>query len=1036
MTRPAAFMTGGSRLAAWSAVLVATLTLGVPAGAQSALQSVNQPAETVQTGDTEPPEPQPTEADPDNAVPAVEVVRYSGQDPYVLSLRVAQALVDAEDGTSEWVVLASGESWADAAMAGPLATSLGAPVLLVPPGGLQSPTARPDLAAFLRSSGVRRVVIVGSPEVLPNHEPSVLYGLGMLPRNIERIHGTDPIGTSVAVAERMGLPADMGELGRTVIIASSQNVADAVAVGPLAAAGPFPLLLTAPDELDPRITKYLTEHEVSHAILVGGEAAMTPAVEDAIKTAGAQVTRLAGIDRYHTAALAMDLLAESPRCADDAIDNIGLVLAEEPRLALTAGRLLGPQCIPLLFTDADRLAPVTQNHLYLYQHRTGVEPAWHLIGDEVTIDATAIERPPVRMATVADNPDGDGQHIVVLDEHHQPTRYLLDAGFEEVTDLRWSADRAEITFTGVREGEPASYDLDTRHGSVQRRSRFADWLAPLVRDGWVDPRPSPDRAFVVFRAAAQEDSGHSLFSLNVNSGDIQWLTENSESNVHHLVSATESRNARWLPDGRRLIYTFQDAAQAESDCDDVPMSQAHIVDVETRVGHRIEFDGYAIGDALQLSPDGTHLVVQSFPSYELAPAQDGWSFWTFNCVYFGTGSPALTVFDLRGPEPLRITGSGLVGQDPEWSPDGRRLVFRAPHEPNKGHSLYLVDVEQRDVARLTGNESDDVHHVVVRWLSGSNRLIYSVTRIEELEGECAGFPRAQVQRSPVPHAQLHIADVRDGESIQLPYSGFVLGSWRHEDLDFSPDGGYLVTASYPGYQLALLQGGCPYWPQGTPQLHVYDLSASVLEELTIAESHGYGGLWSPDSRHFAYYRRTSLGEGSIDDALTVRDMRDGTEWTLEPPDAPDGEVRVSFSRWSRDGSRLLVHYRPTDVLGYYGDIALVAVPEAERLFRLDFAREPRSSLTFGGFSPDGLQLMRTQRGIYSDDIGTLYINDLDRDGSVLGSFNTFAATDRGTAARLYIGDARDLDQYFDMISDWTPRGIFVASYSYSLPYVH
>ena len=322
----------------------------------------------------------------DAASGGVKIVRYAAADRYGLTIEITQALVDAGGGTSEWVVLAPGASWADAAMAGPLAASLGAPVLLVPPGGLQSPTARPDLAAFLRSAGVRRVVIVGSPEVLPNHEPSVLYGLGMLPRNIERIHGTDPIGTSVAVAERMGPPAEMGELGRTVIIASSQNVADAVAVGALAAAGPFPLLLTMPDALDPRITKYLTEHEVSHAILVGGEAAMTPAVEDAIKTAGAQVTRLAGIDRYHTAALAMDLLAESPRCADDAIDNIGLVLAEEPRLGLTAGRLLGPQCIPLLFTDADRLAPVTQNHLYLYRHRAGIEPTWHLIGDEVTID--------------------------------------------------------------------------------------------------------------------------------------------------------------------------------------------------------------------------------------------------------------------------------------------------------------------------------------------------------------------------------------------------------------------------------------------------------------------------------------------------------------------------------------------------------------------------------------------------------------------------------------------------------------------------
>ncbi|MCY3948802.1 MAG: cell wall-binding repeat-containing protein [Acidimicrobiaceae bacterium] len=265
------------------------------------------------------------EAMPDDSAGGVAVTRYAGPDHYALSIELARALVDAGDGTSEWVVLASGESWADAAAAGPLAASLGAPVVLVPPGGLQTAAARPDLVEFLRSSGVRRVVIVGSPDVLPNHEPSVLYGLGMLPRNIERVHGDDPIGASVAVAERMGMPSEFADLGRTVIIASDQSVADAVAVGPLAAAGPFPLLLTTSDALDPRLATYLADQDVEHVVLVGGTTAIAPKVQEALETAGTTVTRLAGEDRYHTAVLAMDLLAGVPRCADVEIDNVGLV---------------------------------------------------------------------------------------------------------------------------------------------------------------------------------------------------------------------------------------------------------------------------------------------------------------------------------------------------------------------------------------------------------------------------------------------------------------------------------------------------------------------------------------------------------------------------------------------------------------------------------------------------------------------------------------------------------------------------------------
>ncbi|MCY4518790.1 MAG: cell wall-binding repeat-containing protein [Acidimicrobiaceae bacterium] len=76
-----------------------------------------------------------TETTPDDAAGGVDVVRYAGSNPYEMSIELARALVESTGSSSEWVVLASGESWADAAVAGPLAASLGAPVVLVPPGG-------------------------------------------------------------------------------------------------------------------------------------------------------------------------------------------------------------------------------------------------------------------------------------------------------------------------------------------------------------------------------------------------------------------------------------------------------------------------------------------------------------------------------------------------------------------------------------------------------------------------------------------------------------------------------------------------------------------------------------------------------------------------------------------------------------------------------------------------------------------------------------------------------------------------------------
>ncbi len=649
------------------------------------------------------------ESMPEDSVGDVEVVRYAGSDPYELSIEVAQALVDAEGGTSEWVALASGESWADAAAAGPLAASLGAPLVLVPPGGLQTFTARPDFVEFLRSTGIRRVVIVGNSDVLPNHEPSVLFGLGMLPRNIQRIHGGDPVGTSVAVASRIGAPADLADLGRTVIIASDQSVADAVAVGPLAAAGPFPLLLTAPDALDPSIATFLTEQEIAHVVLAGGTGAIAPAVQEAIETTGATVTRLAGRNRSATARLAAELFeqhtADDPACADSPI-RIGLVPDQYPEQALTAGPLLAQACTALRYAESGRLPADLHNALYLLAPRS---PDLQLVifGDRAVIPDTTVNLslPPLRLAYVHVAPNEAGRglraQISVINEQGVIQHFPRTA----TSILSWEV-------SGLTDGR--SYP------------QLFCWLAGL---DW-----SPDGRFLTYG----RDCGSGAFVLDTLSGE-SYRIEHDEYELMSVIDLT------WSPDSTQLVFASvidDPATEGRTfDSDLTHFSELFVHDVASRSTKRLTYntDHDLVG---RWSPDSR--IVSTASHRQQNPGSPHYRVpQSLELIEVATGRSALnssshTIF----ARPWAIV----------WSPDGTHIGVRSGLLPDGEFGwwtdqAYLVKADGTDQRRLTPHECDECPYYnqhpgggIIAWDSTSSKLAFRFSEFEEKGSGMLGPP--------------------------------------------------------------------------------------------------------------------------------------------------------------------------------------------------------------------------------------------------------------------------------------------------------
>src|SRR5439155_6806842 len=116
-----------------------------------------------------------------------------------------------------------------------------------------------------------------------------------------RIFGASRYDTALAVAKAQGTTVGSVNGKRTAILASGENFPDALAGGPLAYAGNLPILLTQKDSLSPQAKQGIQDLGIQQVLLLGGNAAVAPAVETAVQGAGASTVRLAGADRTGTA---------------------------------------------------------------------------------------------------------------------------------------------------------------------------------------------------------------------------------------------------------------------------------------------------------------------------------------------------------------------------------------------------------------------------------------------------------------------------------------------------------------------------------------------------------------------------------------------------------------------------------------------------------------------------------------------------------------------------------------------------------------
>lgn len=632
----------------------------------------------------------------------VERVRYGGADRYATSLLIAEAVAADAGGELEWVVMVSGRSWHEAVVAASVAGHLQAPVLMTPPDSV-----RDDALAFLQRSGVSKVLLVssgtGSTRTITDAVDRQLRAAEVA---VERIDGNDRYGTGVAVAERLGAVGNLGGV-RTAIVASGEVFADALVAGPLSAHGGHPVLLTPSTGLHRSVADYLLSKRIERVVLMGGTAALSQEVEDAISELGISADRIAGLSRFETATRFAEYAAgqSSNECFAQA--RVGLARARVPFDSFSAAALLARRCAALVLTSPSQIPPSTADYLDAVRRSTSDGAVQLLVfGGESAVANSALDAylardggsggseaedanvgpcggtptdPPVQLlespwASEADwSPDcrhivyGDGGALGIANRDGTGIRPLFSKVGASPSSPAWSPDGATIAFVVWTSTDPSERTdpLETQHRHIwtvnSDGSNPVQLTSGAVEDQW--PTWSADSRRLAFSRHRWEDHARYIVTMDADG-----------QNSVDLRRSFGGMEPDWSPDGSQIAYNWSGGLAVI----DAKGTNAMRLPPDDNLGGRLGL----YPSALSWSPDGTRLA------FSLFERRDGRAV---------AGESNIAILEVSTGKITQVTDMPGAEINPDWSPDGQRILFNTGQD-SAGHTRVFVVGAERSVA--------------------------------------------------------------------------------------------------------------------------------------------------------------------------------------------------------------------------------------------------------------------------------------------------------------------------------------------------
>lgn len=218
-------------------------------------------------------------------------------------------------------IVASGENFPDALAASSLVGAYDCP-LIATNGEALSPEARGQLCRL----GVTKVFILGSSNAISDEVEAAIRDLnGGI--ETERLEGDTRVETAIAIADEVRSVNDSSD---TCILAKSSNFPDALAISAWAAHTSSPIYYSENGGIDEETKQAILDEGFSKVVVLGSEDGDDGIKQEAVQELGLSAIRLAGPDRYYTAATVLGWTTgeyESSPDPENRLSYDGLVVA-------------------------------------------------------------------------------------------------------------------------------------------------------------------------------------------------------------------------------------------------------------------------------------------------------------------------------------------------------------------------------------------------------------------------------------------------------------------------------------------------------------------------------------------------------------------------------------------------------------------------------------------------------------------------------------------------------------------------------------